>query len=77
MLNSVMPDTPERRRRNRKAVFPTPVSVYENAEGLSLIEQGAKSRGLTASAYLRQLVREDAERKGIKPILPAEDEPKA
>lgn len=77
MYTGSMTDAPERQKRNRKPVFPIPVSMYENPEGVSLIDQLAKDRGLTVSAYLRQLVREDAARKGVKPVLPTDDAPKA
>lgn len=73
MYTLPMSETAAPKRRNRKAVFPTHVSLYENAEGLSLIDQLARARGLTNAAYLRQLVREDAARQGVKPRLPEED----
>jgi hypothetical protein len=68
-----MSDAPERRRRNRKAVFPNHMSLYESDEGLSLIAQLAAARGLTNAAYIRQLVREDAARQGVKPQAPEEE----
>lgn len=73
MYTLPMTEAPVPKKRNRKAVFPTHVSLYENAEGLSLIDQLARARGLTNAAYLRQLVREDAARNGVKPRLPQDE----
>lgn len=46
------------------------VTHYENDEGLSLLQQLARKRGISATALLRALTREEAQRVGVKPGRP-------
>jgi hypothetical protein len=48
--------------RPQGQTFPFPVRAYENAEGVRLLTEMARRRGLAVAALLRQLVREEARR---------------
>ncbi len=48
--------------RPQGQAFPFPVRAYENEEGLRLLTEMARRRGLAVAALLRQLVREEARR---------------
>jgi hypothetical protein len=45
--------------------YPRRVSHYETDEGLELLKKLAKKRGVTATALLRILIREEAARVGV------------
>lgn len=53
------------KKRQANAAFPERVSHYDNAEGMELLNALAQRRGLSATALLRALVREEAGRQGI------------
>lgn len=56
--------TGEKRKANQ--AFPFRVSHYETEEGLGLLEQLARRRGgVSLTALLRQLTREEARRLGL------------
>jgi hypothetical protein len=56
-------ESPKKRVIN--ASFPRRIVVYENDEGVELMESLAKRRGLSSTALLRALVREEAKREGV------------
>lgn len=51
--------------RRKSAGFTTRLSHYENEEGLELVERLADRRGVSVTALLRMLVREEARRVGF------------
>lgn len=58
------------KKRQANAAFPERVSHYDNSEGMGLLNTLAQRRGLSATALLRALVREEAGRQGIGPQRP-------
>jgi len=45
--------------------YPRRFTVYETDEGIELLHEVARHRGMSAAALVRQLVREEAARAGI------------
>jgi hypothetical protein len=56
-----------KRKRGPAPEFNKPVSLYENAEGMSLLKELARRRGLSQAALVRTLIREEAARIGLEP----------
>lgn len=59
----------EKRGRGRPATgtqFPHLVRSYEDDEGMRLLKELARRRGLSQAALLRQLIREEAKREGVE-----------
>lgn len=59
------PKTP--RKRGPAKQFGRQLSLYENDEGMDLLEQLSQRLGQTQAGTLRQLVREKAKELGIRP----------
>lgn len=57
-----------------RALFPHHVSVYENQEGVDLLNQLAARRGTSQAALVRGLIREEARRVGLINGEPKEKE---
>ncbi len=51
--------------RPKGAQFSIPVRTYENAEGIELLQRLAEDQGTSVAAVVRQLVREEARRRGL------------
>lgn len=47
--------------------FPRRLTYYDDDRGIALVNALAQRRGMKAAQFLRQLVREEAERKGVDP----------
>jgi hypothetical protein len=46
--------------------YPKKLPVYDTEEGMALLQALAHERGISAAAVVRQLVREEAQREGLK-----------
>jgi hypothetical protein len=53
-------------KRGPAPTFTERVSLYENEEGVKLLNKLAAKRGTSQAGLLRQLVREEAARQGVK-----------
>jgi hypothetical protein len=61
---------PAKRPRGRPpgVRYPRKLPVYDTEEGMALLQALAHQRGISAAAVVRQLVREEARRVGLKAV---------
>jgi hypothetical protein len=59
----VEPKAPK--KRGPAPTFDKRVSLYENEEGVRLLEELARLRGQTQAGLVRLLIREEAKRRGL------------
>jgi hypothetical protein len=59
---------PTKRQRGRPpgVRYPRTLAVYDTEEGMALLQALAHQRGISAAAVVRQLVREEARRVGLR-----------
>jgi hypothetical protein len=59
---------PTKRQRGRPpgVRYPRKLPVYDTEEGMALLQALADQRGISAAAVVRQLVREEARRVGLR-----------
>lgn len=55
------------RKRGPAKQFTRFISLYENDEGIDLLEQLSQRMGLSQAAVVRQLIRREAQQVGIRP----------
>jgi hypothetical protein len=60
-----MEQTKRRPGRSGGTTYPRKLPVYETDEGMALLQELARRRGVSAAGLMRQLVREEAARVGL------------
>jgi hypothetical protein len=55
------------RKRGPAPEYQRRVSLYENDEGVDLLEQLAQRMGQSQAGVLRHLIRQEAQQRGIQP----------
>jgi uncharacterized protein (DUF433 family) len=61
----LMEETKRKRARPPVTHYPRRLPLYDTEEGVALLQELARRRGVSATALVRQLVREEAARVGI------------